>query len=132
MIASNAELQAVQRVANLEPSVLRLEQALETLGRALCHNDPAALEAAAAALHKALQAAVFDFRRAALSGSVTPPLRQRLVTASGQVAAARQALARATASLDRAIDVLMPEHAATSIYDASGAQARSAYGGLLA
>ena len=132
MIASNAELQAVQRVANLEPSVLRLEQALETLGRALCHNDPAALEAAAAALHKALHNAVSDFRRAAINGGVTPPLRQRLVAASGQVAAARLALARATASLDRAIDVLMPEHPSTSVYDASGAQPRSGYGGLLA
>lgn len=35
-------------------------------------------------------------------------LRSRLVSASGQVAAQRESLARATAALDRAIDVLLP------------------------
>jgi hypothetical protein len=129
---STAELPAAQRVAHLEPSVLRLEQALEATGRALCHNDPAALESAAAALHKALQQAVADFRRAAIHGTVAPSLRLRLVAASGQVAAVRQAVARATASLDRAIDVLIPEHPPTSVYDASGVQPRSARGGVLA
>jgi hypothetical protein len=38
------------------------------------------------------------------------------------VAAQRQALARATASLDRAIDVLLPEHSTT--YAASGMNSR--------
>lgn len=130
MITSTAELHAVQRVANLEPSVLRLEQAIESLGQALCHNDSAALEASAAALHKALLTAVSDFRRAAIAGPVSPPLRQRLVAASGQVAAARQALARATAALDRAIDVLMPDHPQHAVYDAMGGHARAATQGL--
>jgi hypothetical protein len=45
-----------------------------------------------------------------------------LALASARVAAQRQALARATASLDRAIDVLLPERKPT--YAASGLAAR--------
>ncbi len=69
---------------------------------------PPRVDRAAAELHRALAAAVDHFSRAARSGGVPPALRQRLALASGQVAAQREALARATASLDRAIDVLMP------------------------
>lgn len=130
MLTSPVELHALQRATTLEPAVLRLEQALATLGQTLMHNDATALEVAAAALHKALLSAVSDFRRAALAGPVAPALRQRLVAASGQVAAQRQALARATASLDRAIDVLMPEQRVMPVYDAHGAQQRQGLGGL--
>jgi hypothetical protein len=49
-------------------------------------------------------------------------LRRRLALASAQVASQRDALARATAALDRAIDVLMPGHGA-ALYSASGTQA---------
>jgi hypothetical protein len=130
MLTSTAELLAVQRAEPLEPAVLRLELALTQLADALCRSDSTGLEHAAAALHKALLTAVTDFRRAALAGPVTPALRHRLVLASGQVAAQRQALARATASLDRAIDVLMPEHPQQQVYDAHGAHLRRGSSGV--
>jgi len=66
---------------------------------------------------------------------VPQPLRQRLALAGGQVAAQREALARATASLDRAIDVLLPRAAAAStngLYSAYGsAERQSSQGGSL-
>ena len=49
-----------------------------------------------------------QFSDAARSGPLPPALRHRLASASGQVAAQRESLARATAALDRAIDVLLP------------------------
>ena len=52
-------------------------------------------------------------------------LRQRLAVASGRVAAQREALARATAALDRAIDVLLPDHPMHGVYGAGGAAERS-------
>jgi flagellar biosynthesis/type III secretory pathway chaperone len=47
------------------------------------------------------------------------------------VAAQREALARATASLDRAIDVLMPRTAPASLYSAHGASERHSSGSAL-
>ena len=130
MQSSTAETLALQRVAELEPSVTRLELRLADLAATLCRRDANAIEAAASALHKALAAAIQDFRRAAIVGGVPPQLRQRLVSASGQVAAQREALARATASLDRAIDVLLPDTGAPTVYEAHGGAARLGHGGL--
>jgi hypothetical protein len=73
-------------------------------------------------LHRSLTGAVEHFRAAAQRGALPSPLRDRLALASARVAAQRQALARATASLDRAIDVLLPERKPT--YAASGLAAR--------
>ncbi len=116
-------------VIDLEAPVQRVEQHLASLHEALREGDPAAMETSAAELHRALSGAVEHFRAAARQGSVPSPLRQRLAHASAQVAAQRQALARATASLDRAIDVLLPSHAAT--YGATGHGARQSYSGSL-
>jgi len=85
-------------------------------------------------LQAALAAAVGDFSLAARTGGVPPVLRQRLALAGGQVAAQREALARATASLDRAIDVLIPRLSSAGLYSSAGGADRSATpgGGLLA
>jgi hypothetical protein len=61
---------------------------------------------------------------------VPPALRHRLARTSGQVAAQRESLARATAALDRAIDVLMPREGA-ALYSTFGGSERSARGGAL-
>ncbi|PPE71740.1 hypothetical protein IS481_13535 [Caldimonas thermodepolymerans] len=92
----------------LEPVVLAVEARLQALGQALQQRDSAAVEQCASDLHRALTEAVETFRHAARSGGITPALRQRLVRATGQVAAQRESLARATAALDRAMDVLLP------------------------
>lgn len=134
MLHSASELQALQRAAALEQPLQAVEQHLHALGLALHQQDSAAVDEAASQLHLALAAAVDHFGRAARNGGVPAPLRLRLAQASGQVAAQREALARATASLDRAIDVLIPSLAPQALYSAQGPDARQSRpgGGLLA
>lgn len=114
---------SVRTGSDLEVPVFGVEQQLAELQEALRQNDPQALENAANALHRCLAQAVDSFRMTTRNGGQVPrPVRQRLAVASARVAAQRDALARATASLDRAIDVLMP--APSGVYEASGNPAR--------
>jgi hypothetical protein len=122
---------AAANAAALERPLQAVEQQLVALGSALHRQDAAAIDAAAAQLHQALAAAVDHFALAARRGGVPAPLRQRLAQAGGQVAAQREALARATASLDRAIDVLIPRSAPASLYSAGGAAERAGGNGVL-
>ena len=125
MLNSLDELRAVQRVADLELPLKNVEERLNALGEALHHQDAEAVDRVAAELHTALAAAISNFTAAARTGGVPPVLRQRLAVAGGQVAAQREALARATASLDRAIDVLIPRVSANNLYSAAGGSERS-------
>jgi hypothetical protein len=106
----------------LEPAVCAVESGLAALGDALHARDSAAIEQHATELHRALAVAVARFGHAARGGRVPPALRHRLAQASGEVAAQRESLARATAALDRAIDVLLP--APGSVYGAAGSLTR--------
>jgi hypothetical protein len=115
---------------NLEESVMSVESRLGALGQALCERNSEQVELQAHELQRALAAAVERLGLAARAGDVPPPLRQRLARASGQVAAQRESLARATAALDRALDVLMPANAACVAYSASGVTERSPRSGL--
>jgi hypothetical protein len=109
----------------LDASIASIEERLAALGSALRDRDARAIELQAHELHRALAAAVHRFAQAARRpGGVPPPLRQRLAQASGLVAAQRESLARATAALDRAIDVLMPDTAAVAAYGAHGGRER--------
>lgn len=125
-----AEMAAVQHAGELEPVLASLEERLAALANALRERDPALIELESAALHRALASAVDQFGRAARQGSIPGGLRQRLMAAGGQVAAQREVLARATASLDRAIDVLLPAPA-PGTYSAAGAADRAATAGDL-
>jgi len=122
--------------AELELPVAAVEERLTALGLALHQQDPQAVEREAAGLHTALAIAVAYFARAAQSGGVPAALRHRLALATGQMAAQREALSRATASLDRAIDVLIPGVAASrsvGLYSTSGhGTRRSGRGSALA
>lgn len=92
----------------LEERLSAVESRLAALGNALRSRDAAGIDLHAVELHRALASAISHFSDAAKHGRVPPALRTRLATASGQVAAQRESLARATAALDRAIDVLLP------------------------
>ena len=134
MLHSNIELKAVQDAGALERPLQTVEAQLAALAQALHQQDTQAIDHAAAALHQALAQAVDHFTRAARNGGVPPALRQRLAMAGGQVAAQREALARATASLDRAIDVLLPRHGAgpaQALYSAAGGNDRASHSGAL-
>ena len=134
MLHSHTEMKAVQDACALERPLHAVEAQLAALAQALHAQDSAAIDHAAAALHQALAQAVDHFSRAARNGGVPPALRQRFARASGQVAAQREALARATASLDRAIDVLLPRQGtgASALYSAAGGNERRSSGALLA
>lgn len=126
---SPAELQALQRSAQeLETPLMALEERLSAMATALKERDADRIEAEAAALQRALAGAVAPFSRAARHGALPPALRARLMAAGAQVAAQREVLARATASLDRAIDVLLPP-GAPGVYSAAGSGDRAATGG---
>ncbi len=118
--------------ATLEASVDAIEWHLDALGAAMRDRDSQAIESHAAALHRALATAIHRFSDAArLQGGVPPPLRQRLARAGGLVAAQRESLARATAALDRAIDVLMPAPLPPALYGQAGQAARTSTSGCL-
>jgi hypothetical protein len=104
----------------LEALLQRVEQHLDDLQSALTARDMRCIELHAGELQRALSAAIERFMHAARHGGSPLPLRRRLALASAQVAAQRDALARATAALDRAIDVLMPGFG-SALYSASGA-----------
>ena len=92
----------------LEDSLTHVESRLAALGAALRARDANGIDLHAGELQRALAHAVQQFSTAARKGPVPSALRNRLATASGHVAAQRESLARATAALDRAIDVLLP------------------------
>ena len=112
--------------AELEARLSAVETRLVALGNALRARDPVAIDQQASELHRALAAAVSHFSDAARSGPVPPALRDRLAQASGQVIAQRESLARATAALDRALDVLLPREGA-GLYSIYGAADRGMY-----
>ena len=107
----------------LEVRLAAVEARLSALGNALRARDPVAIDLQASELHRALASAVTKFSDAAKSGPLPPSLRHRLASASGQVAAQRESLARATAALDRAIDVLLPGDS-VPLYSALGSAER--------
>lgn len=115
----------------LETTLAAVEQRLAALGEALRARDSAAIDLHASELHRALAHAVDHFTRAARSGSVPQALRVRLASASGEVAAQRESLARATAALDRAIDVLLPRDGPVIYSGVGGAGDRHPRGGVI-
>lgn len=118
--ASNAGASASDN--ELEAVLQRVEQHLDDLQTALGARDMRCIELHAGELQRALVQALERFRRAARRGNTPLELRRRLALAGAQVAAQRDALARATAALDRAIDVLMPSPDA-AVYSAGGTHA---------
>jgi hypothetical protein len=109
---------------DLEASISQVEQHLEGLGQAMRAHNAEGVELEALALQRALAAAVQRLNHARRTGEVPPGLRQRLALATGQMASQRESLARATAALDRAIDVLMPSATPRVAYTSSGSLAQ--------
>ena len=121
-----APLEAAADSTGLEARLSAVESRLAALGNALRARDPAGIDVHAAELHRALASAVSQFSDAAKNGPLPPALRHRLASASGQVAAQRESLARATAALDRAIEVLLPCDS-VPLYSALGSTERGVH-----
>jgi hypothetical protein len=103
----------------LVPLLAELEGALTQVQLALSQRDAVLLERQASQVQRLMSEAL----GAARSGSLPPELRARLAQAGAQMAAQRQTLGRATAALDRAIDVLMPSEP-IGLYGATGRNLR--------
>lgn len=103
----------------IEAALQRVQQPLDALQASLAARDLPGIEQHANELQRALTRALDDFSRAARRGGLPLPWRQRLTMATAQVSAQRDALARASAALGRAIGVLMPGHG-SAVYSASG------------
>jgi hypothetical protein len=114
----------------LDAALVAVDERLAALGDALRERDALAIEQQSDELHRTLTAAVDLFARAAKSGPISPALRQRLARTGGLVAAQRESLSRATAALDRAMDVLMPREA-PSVYSPQGQAGRGLGGGVI-
>ena len=114
----------------LEITLAAVELRLASLGEALHARDSAGIDLHATELHRALARAIDHFSLAARSGAIPPALRSRLASAGGEVAAQRESLARATAALDRAIDVLLPRDG-SSLYSTLGSPERPARSGAI-
>jgi len=114
----------------LDAALAAVDDRLNALGEALRARDAAAIEAQAGELHRALGAAVDQFALAAKAGPVSPALRQRLARTGGLVAAQRESFSRATAALDRALDVLLPREAAP-VYSPQAAAERGPRGSVI-
>ncbi|MCB2019879.1 MAG: hypothetical protein M9915_05150 [Rhizobacter sp.] len=130
MSASPPPSPALTPQDELEVTLAAVEARLTALGVALLESNAPEIDAQASELHRALARAVEHFSHAARNGALPAPLRERLMRASSQVAAQRESFARATAALDRAIDVLMPSEA-PALYSAQGAAERNRRGGSL-
>lgn len=132
MLSSPAEQQALRDTVDLEAALATVETLIAQLGQALSEHDPAATETASAALHRALGQAVDRATRAARHGGMPPALRRRLAACGGQVAALREAVARASVSLDKALEILLPGAgtARANVYGADGQAARTSTGGI--
>lgn len=102
---------------SLPPLLTELEAALSLVQQALTQRDAGQLEQRAIDVQRLLAEALDQARH---PGTPLPlPLRDRLAKASAQMAAQRVHFARATAALDRAIEVLMPSEP-TGLYGQSG------------
>jgi hypothetical protein len=111
-----------------EDALHAVEVQLTALSQALTGQDAQATEQAAAALHLALSVALRRLGTARSGSPLPTALRRRLALVTGQVAAQREAVARASAALDRAIDILLPTPATrgpAAIYGAHGGAVRS-------
>ena len=128
-VGDTAPVQVAAPSPELEERLSAVESRLAALGNALRSRDPAGIDLHAAELHRALASAVSQFSDAAKSGRVPADLRTRLAAASGQVAAQRESLARATAALDRAIDVLLPQRDNATLDSAYGSPDRGLFNG---
>ena len=115
---------------DLESALGAVEAQLSALGKALLERNSTGIDAHAAELHRALARAVEHSTHAAHVGALPAHLRQRLMCASSQVAAQRESVARATAALDRAIEVLLPRQT-NGLYSPFGASERGARGGSI-
>lgn len=103
----------------LERSIAELELRLAALRQALQTGQPEPLDAAVQRLQACVaQTGLLAQQHANRQATLAAPYRQRLKLAASELQAQREAIARASAALDRAAHILVPTSAQS--YDAQG------------
>jgi hypothetical protein len=103
----------------LDEAIAQIEAHVAALGAALRERDAGALEAATQTLQRTLAASMRRLDSAArAAGGLPLPMQRRVALLNGQIAAHREQLARAGASLERGLALLAPRDGAT--YAAQG------------
>lgn len=114
----------------LEAALAGVELQLGRLAEALRERDSAGIDGVATALQRALADTLDRFsRHARQHGGPPAALRQRLLLVSSRVSAQRAGLARATAAMERAVGLLLPQQEA--LYNAQGGAAAARQSGSL-
>ena len=103
--------------ADLDSRVSRVEQCVVALQASLRLQSVPDTEARD--LHQALAQVMVICN----PGALPQPMRQRLSRVAGQLGRQRECLARAAATLDRAVDAMMPNSHARTVYSAQGVAA---------
>ena len=103
--------------ADLESRVSRVEQCVVALQASLRLQSVPDTEA------RDLQLALAQVMAICSPGALPQPMRQRLSRVAGQLGRQRECLARAAATLDRAVDAMMPNTHARTVYSAQGVAA---------
>lgn len=98
--------------------VADIESRLHALDEAFASGDSAAIEAQVQHLQRSLAESLVAFRQAERAGldPLPPELRARLKLAQSRVQAQQVAVHRATSSIDRTLDVLLPREQAVATY----------------
>ena len=129
MLTTEQSGRAVLSSNQLEGPMRAVEEHLAALGQVLHSPNAEEVDQQTDAVHAALSAAFEHFSLAARTGGVPRDLRLRLIRAGGQLAAHREALARANTAVDRALDILLPpppNARAQSVYGHNGQNLRNA------
>lgn len=108
--AAGGRLPLADALAAIELQLLALTGSLQA-------RDAQGVEASAQRLATAVEASAPLLRAA---GALPPGTNDRITQAMGRVTAQREALARATASVERAMAVLWPAGSDPAVYSASG------------
>jgi hypothetical protein len=107
---------------DIDGALQQVQARLAAMADALGQDQAESLAAAAVELQRALE----PLRRA---GRLPPERRRQLAELAADTAAQRESVARASAGLQRAINVLLPGHAPGAAYAADGSQPRQAHSG---
>ena len=123
-------MSSVVSAGELEAALARIETRVAALGAALhAPQGAAALAEESAALQRAL-AALLPLLRGQ-PPALNAALRRRVTHCAGQVAAQREAVARAGAVAARTLDLLLPDAIPRAGYSAHGLEQRQAVRGAI-
>jgi hypothetical protein len=116
---------------DIEGALAGIEAGLASLHQAVLTGETDGIDGEAAALQRALADWSSMMRNAHAGGGLAPGTRHTLAAASARLTARREALARASAATDRAMNILMADTPESrDVYSAQGMVSPRSSGGF--